>query len=83
MRATRLGTPCEGHPLRLVCPLIRVRHSMATMLNSAAVMDTALLLIAANETFPQPQTSDHLATMEIMEIEQVIILQNKTHLIKP
>ena len=56
---------------------------MATMLNSAAIMDAALLLIAANETFPQPQTSDHRAAMEVMEIEQVIILQNKTHLIKP
>ena len=52
MRAAGLGTPCEGHPLRLVCPLIRARHSMATMLNSAAVMDVALLLIAANETCP-------------------------------
>ncbi|KAL9249933.1 Histone-lysine N-methyltransferase Su(var)3-9-like protein, partial [Drosera capensis] len=28
---------------------------MATMLNGAAVMDGALLLIAANENFPQPQ----------------------------
>ena len=56
---------------------------MATMLNSAAVMDAALLLIAANETCPQPQTSDHLAVMEIMEIERVIIVQNNTNLIKP
>ena len=55
---------------------------MAMTLNTAAVMDAALLLIAANETCPQPQTSDHLAAMEIMEIEQVIVLQNKTHLIK-
>ena len=30
---------------------------MATMLNGAAVMDGAFLLIAANETCPQPQTS--------------------------
>jgi translation initiation factor 2 subunit 3 len=28
---------------------------MATMLNGAAVMDGALLLIAANESCPQPQ----------------------------
>jgi hypothetical protein len=30
---------------------------MATMLNGAAVMDAALLLIAGNEPCPQPQTS--------------------------
>ena len=30
---------------------------MATMLNGAAVMDAALLLIAGNESCPQPQTS--------------------------
>lgn len=33
---------------------------MATMLNGAAIMDAALLLIAVNETFPQPQTLEHL-----------------------
>lgn len=33
---------------------------MSTMLSGAAVMDAALLLIAGNETCPQPQTSEHL-----------------------
>ena len=37
---------CPGHDIL-----------MATMLNGAAVMDGALLLIAANESCPQPQTS--------------------------
>jgi translation initiation factor 2 subunit 3 len=54
---------------------------MATMLNGAAVMDGALLLIAANETCPQPQTSEHLAAVEIMRLEHIIILQNKIDLI--
>ena len=36
---------------------------MATMLNGAAVMDAALLLIAGNEPCPQPQTSEHLAAV--------------------
>ncbi|KAF5935412.1 hypothetical protein HYC85_026541 [Camellia sinensis] len=36
---------------------------MATMLNGAAIMDGALLLIAANESCPQPQTSEHLAAV--------------------
>lgn len=55
---------------------------MATMLNGAAVMDAALLLIAGNETCPQPQTSEHLAAVEIMKLEHIIILQNKVDLIK-
>lgn len=38
---------CPGHDIL-----------MATMLNGAAVMDGALLLIAANESCPQPQVGD-------------------------
>ena len=55
---------------------------MATMLNGAAVMDAALLLIAGNETCPQPQTSEHLAAVEIMKLKNIIILQNKVDLVK-
>ena len=55
---------------------------MATMLNGAAIMDGALLLIAANETRPQPQTSEHLAAIEIMRLENILILQNKIDLCK-
>jgi len=55
---------------------------MATMLNGAAVMDAALLLIAGNESCPQPQTSEHLAAIEIMKLKHIIILQNKIDLIK-
>ena len=62
---------CPGHDIL-----------MATMLNGAAVMDAALLLVAANETCPQPQTSEHLAAVEIMKLENVIILQNKVDLVK-
>jgi len=56
---------------------------MATMLNGAAVMDAALLLIAGNEACPQPQTSEHLAAVEIMRLANIIILQNKVDLVKP
>ena len=45
-------------------------------------MDGALLLIAANETCPQPQTSEHLAAVEIMRLQHIIILQNKIDLIR-
>jgi translation initiation factor 2 subunit 3 len=63
---------CPGHDIL-----------MATMLNGAAVMDAALLLVAGNETCPQPQTSEHLAAVEIMRLQNIIILQNKVDLVKP
>ena len=47
---------CPGHDIL-----------MATMLNGAAVMDAALLLIAANESCPQPQTAEHLAAIRIRQ----------------
>ncbi|KAL5215781.1 hypothetical protein ABZP36_007182 [Zizania latifolia] len=62
---------CPGHDIL-----------MATMLNGAAIMDGALLLIAANESCPQPQTSEHLAAVEIMRLQHIIILQNKIDLIQ-
>ena len=62
---------CPGHDIL-----------MATMLNGAAAMDAALLLIAANEECPQPQTSEHLAAVEIMKMKHIIILQNKIDIVK-
>lgn len=54
---------------------------MATMLAGAAVMDSALLLVAGNQPCPQPQTSEHLAAVEIMRLQHIIILQNKIDII--
>ncbi len=54
---------------------------MATMLSGAALMDTALLLIAANEKCPQPQSKEHLRGLEISGIEKIIIVQNKIDLV--
>lgn len=62
---------CPGHDIL-----------MATMLNGAAVMDAAFLLIAGNESCPQPQTSEHLAAIEIMKLKHILILQNKIDLVK-
>ena len=50
---------------------------MATMLSGAALMDAALLVIAANEPCPQPQTREHLTALEIIGVRNVIIVQNK------
>ncbi|CAL9031530.1 unnamed protein product, partial [Prunus brigantina] len=52
------------------------------MLNGSANMDGALLLNVANESCPQPQTSEHLAAVEIMHLQHIIILQNKVALIQ-
>ncbi len=45
-------------------------------------MDAALLLVAGNESCPQPQTSEHLAAIEIMKLKHILILQNKIDLVK-
>jgi len=54
---------------------------MATMLSGAAIMDGAILVIAADEPCPQPQTREHLAAAEIVGIKNLIIVQNKVDLV--
>ena len=54
---------------------------MATMLSGANVMDGALLLVSASEECPQPQTREHLMALDIMDVEKVIIVQNKIDLV--
>lgn len=61
---------CPGHDILL-----------STMLTGAAVMDAALLLIAANMDCPQPQTSEHLVALDIVKLDNIIILQNKVDII--
>lgn len=41
-----------------------------------------LLFTAGNESCPQPQTSEHLAAIEIMKLKHILILQNKIDLVK-
>ena len=54
---------------------------MATMLSGAAVMDGAILVIAADETCPQPQTREHLAAIDTVGIRNLIIVQNKIDIV--
>ncbi len=54
---------------------------MATMLSGAAIIDGALLLIAANEFCPQPQTREHLMALQMSGIKNIIVVQNKIDLI--
>jgi translation initiation factor 2 subunit 3 len=54
---------------------------MATMLSGAAIMDGALLVIAADEPCPQPQTREHMAAAEIVGIKNIVIVQNKIDIV--
>jgi len=54
---------------------------MATMLSGAAIMDGAILVIAADEPCPQPQTREHLAAAEVSGIKNIIIVQNKIDIV--
>ncbi|MCH8996118.1 MAG: translation initiation factor IF-2 subunit gamma [Nitrososphaerota archaeon] len=54
---------------------------MANMLSGSALMDGAILVIAANEQVPKPQTREHLLALEILGIKQIVVVQNKVDLI--
>ena len=76
---------CESY-LRLVRHISFVdcpghEYLTATMLTGTSVMDAVLLIIAGNETCPQPQTIEHLAAIELMKLKKLIIVQNKVDLI--
>ena len=54
---------------------------MANMLSGSALMDGALLLVAANEKVPRPQTKEHLLALQTLGIKQIVIVQNKVDLL--
>jgi|TARA_B100000315_G_scaffold186223_1_gene175536 translation initiation factor 2 subunit 3 len=54
---------------------------MAIMLSGAAVMNGAILIIAANEDVPQPQTREHLLSLQMLGMKHVVIAQNKLDLV--
>ena len=54
---------------------------MATLLSGAAIMDGALLVIAADEPCPQPQTREHLAAADAIGIRNIVIVQNKVDIV--
>ena len=54
---------------------------MATCLSGASLMDGAILVIAADEPCPMPQTSEHLQALEIVGVTNIIIVQNKIELV--
>src|SRR4030042_5963320 len=75
------GVPTEL--LRVVSFVDAPGHEtlMAVMLSGAAIMDGAILVIAADEPCPQPQTREHLAAAEVVGIKNIIIVQNKIDIV--
>ncbi|MBI4452800.1 translation initiation factor IF-2 subunit gamma [Candidatus Woesearchaeota archaeon] len=73
----------ETVPLRKVSFVDAPGHEslMATMLAGATITDGALLLVAANEACPQPQTREHLMALEIIGLKNIIVIQNKIDLV--
>jgi translation initiation factor 2 subunit 3 len=76
---------CNGEviPLRKISLVDSPGHEslMATMLSGAAIVDGAILMIAANEKCPQPQTKEHIMALQISGIQNIIIVQNKIDLV--
>jgi len=72
----------KGKPLRYVSFIDAPGHEMlmATMLSGSALIDAALLVIAANEGI-KPQTREHLMALQAKGIKQIIIIQNKIDLV--
>ena len=77
------GDDVEKELLRVVSFVDAPGHEtlMAVMISGSSIMDGALLLIAANEECPQPQTREHLMALEIAGIENIVVVQNKVDLV--
>ena len=79
--STKPDCPCgeKGTPFRSISFVDAPGHEtlMATMLSGSALMDGAMLVIAANEKCPQPQTKEHLMALELVGIKNIVIVQNK------
>ena len=54
---------------------------MTNMLAGAFLMDGAILVIAANEQVPKPQTREHLQALQMLGMKKIVIAQNKIDLV--
>ncbi len=72
----------KGTPKRYVTFIDAPGHEMlmATMLSGAAIVDAAILVVAANEGI-KPQTREHLMALQAKDIKNIIIVQNKIDLV--
>ncbi|VVB80500.1 Translation initiation factor 2 subunit gamma [uncultured archaeon] len=71
-----------GKPVRYITFVDAPGHEMlmATMLSGAAIMDAAILVVAANEGI-KPQTKEHLVALQAKKIKNIIVVQNKIDLV--
>lgn len=72
----------KGSPERYVSFIDAPGHEMlmATMLSGAAIIDSAILVVAANEGI-KPQTKEHFMALQAKGIKNLIIVQNKIDLV--
>ena len=72
----------EGEPQRYISFIDAPGHEMlmATMLSGSAIIDAAILVIAANEGI-KPQTKEHFIALQAKKIKNIIIVQNKIDLV--
>jgi translation initiation factor 2 subunit 3 len=54
---------------------------MTNMLAGAFLMDGAVLVIAANEPVPKPQTREHLQALQMLGMKRIVVAQNKIDLV--
>ena len=81
--AEKCADGCEAKPLRKVSFLDAPGHEtlMATVIAASSIMDGALLVIAANEECPRPQTLEHLMVLDLLGVKNIVIVQNKIDLV--
>lgn len=74
------GKKCT--PVRYVSFIDTPGHEMlmATMLSGAAIIDAAIIVIAANEGI-KPQTQEHFMALKAKNIKNIIVAQNKIDLV--
>ena len=53
---------------------------MSTMLSGTSSMDSAIFVVAANESFPAPQTVEHFVAANVREIPKFLTVLNKIDL---
>jgi len=73
----------DAKPLRKVSFIDAPGHEtlMATAISASSIMDGAILVIAANEECPRPQTLEHLMVLDILGIKNIVIAQTKIDLV--
>ncbi len=78
----KYNTQKKGKPVRYVSFIDAPGHEMlmATMLSGAAIIDGAILVIAANEGI-KPQTREHFMVLLAKKIKNLIVVQNKIDLV--